>query len=77
MNKVYLDREQVARMDLSVEARDEEGRGLQGYAVLVINILDVNDNPPVFEKPVYEFMLNVNLTNFTSPAVIHVGELLV
>ncbi|XP_076173320.1 uncharacterized protein LOC143149635 [Ptiloglossa arizonensis] len=65
-----LDREVAARLLLTVEARDENGHGNSGVVPLIINLLDVNDNPPLFEKEIYEFMLNGNLTNFTSPAFI-------
>ncbi|CAL7943924.1 unnamed protein product [Xylocopa violacea] len=65
-----LDREIAARLILCVEARDEDGNGNAGAVTLIVNLLDVNDNSPVFEKDVYEFMLNSDLTNFTSPAFI-------
>ena len=67
-----LDREQTAKLELTVEARDEDGRGQRGIATLIVNILDVNDNPPIFEKGIYEFLLNSELTNFTMPAFIKV-----
>jgi hypothetical protein len=67
-----LDREQTPRLELIVEARDEDGRGQRGTVTLIVNILDVNDNPPIFEKPVYEFLLNAELTNFTTPAFVKV-----
>nr|XP_031834415.1 uncharacterized protein LOC116427790 [Nomia melanderi] len=63
-----LDREIAAKLELSVEARDYNGTGNIGVTPLIVNLLDVNDNPPIFEKDVYEFMLNSDLTNFTSPA---------
>ncbi|OXU32080.1 hypothetical protein TSAR_007837 [Trichomalopsis sarcophagae] len=65
-----LDREQTAKLELTVEARDEDGRGMRGIAALTVNILDVNDNAPVFDKAIYEFLLNSELTNFTMPAII-------
>lgn len=67
-----LDREIAARLVLSVEARDENGSGNIGVVPLIVNLLDVNDNAPVFEKDTYEFMLNADLTNFTSLAFIKV-----
>ncbi|XP_076302670.1 cadherin-86C-like, partial [Lasioglossum baleicum] len=65
-----LDREVAAKLVLTVEARDEDGNGNKGVVPLIVNLLDVNDNAPIFEKDVYEFMLNSDLTNFTSPAFI-------
>lgn len=67
-----LDREIAAKLELSVEARDDNGTGNIGVTPLIVNLLDVNDNPPIFEKDVYEFMLNSDLTNFTSPAFLKV-----
>ena len=67
-----LDREQTARLEMTVEARDEDGRGLRGIATLVVNILDINDNAPIFEKEIYDFYLNSELTNFTIRAFIKV-----
>lgn len=67
-----LDREIAARLVLSVEARDENGNGNRGTVPLIINLLDVNDNAPIFENDIYQFMLNSDLTNFTSPAFIKV-----
>lgn len=68
-----LDREMAAQLQLTVNARDENGRGNLGVASLIVNLLDVNDNAPIFEKNVYEFTLNSDLTNFTMPAFIKVS----
>lgn len=37
---------------------------------LVIQLLDVNDEAPIFEKALYEFILTTDLRNFTIPAYI-------
>lgn len=37
---------------------------------MVIKVLDVNDNAPIFEKSLYEFILSPDLRNFTAPAFI-------
>lgn len=37
---------------------------------LVLKMIDVNDNAPIFEKSVYEFILSSNLRNFTTPAFV-------
>jgi Cadherin domain len=37
---------------------------------LIIQLIDVNDESPVFEKPLYEFILTTDLKNFTIPAFI-------
>lgn len=33
-------------------------------------MIDVNDNAPIFDKTVYEFILSSNLRNFTTPAFV-------
>ena len=56
-----LDREQVAQHRLRLIARNLQGddgitdpqRALQGETVVVINVLDVNDNPPQFPRNPY------------------------
>jgi len=68
-----LDREMAAQLQLTVNARDENGEGNTGVAPLIVNLLDVNDNAPIFEKNVYEFTLNSDLTNFSMAAIIKVN----
>lgn len=65
-----LDREITSKLELTIEARDENGKGNRGVVPFIVNLLDVNDNTPIFEKNDYEFTLNVDLTNFTGPAII-------
>ncbi|XP_011059235.1 PREDICTED: cadherin-86C [Acromyrmex echinatior] len=65
-----LDREMAAQLQLTVIARDENGKGNTGEVPLIVNLLDVNDNAPIFEKNAYEFTLNSDLTNFSTPAII-------
>uniref|UniRef100_A0A224X4K1 Putative cadherin egf lag seven-pass g-type receptor n=1 Tax=Panstrongylus lignarius TaxID=156445 RepID=A0A224X4K1_9HEMI len=48
-----LDRELQERYTLVVRARDEGSPPLSSTAPLVVRVLDVNDNPPVFVKNVY------------------------
>lgn len=69
-----LDREMAEQLQLTVNAHDENGKGNIGTVPLIMNLLDVNDNAPIFEKVAYEFMLNSDLTNFTTPAFIKVNS---
>ncbi|XP_066434973.1 neural-cadherin-like [Eleutherodactylus coqui] len=50
--KIYvhkkLDREQRSTWRFLVLATDENGEGLTGFADVIIDIKDINDNPPVF-----------------------------
>ena len=61
------DREQVTRHYLTVEARDSLGRGNRNTVQLIINIEDLNDNPPVFVQNVYEARLLENEDDFEMP----------
>ncbi|XP_074102675.1 uncharacterized protein LOC141529857 [Cotesia typhae] len=70
MGTSILDREITPQLMLTVEACDEDGKGLRGTVPFIVNLIDANDNAPVFEKDSYEFILNSDLTNFTSPAII-------
>ncbi|KAL0125361.1 hypothetical protein PUN28_004475 [Cardiocondyla obscurior] len=65
-----LDREMAAQLQLTINARDENGKGNTGTVPLIVNLLDVNDNAPIFEREVYEFTLNSDLTNFSTAAFI-------
>lgn len=41
---------------------------------LIIQLIDVNDETPQFEKPLYEFILTSDLRNFTIPAFIKAND---
>lgn len=65
-----FDREQMPEYNFYVEARDNEGNGNRAQVPLIIKLIDVNDEAPIFEKDLYEFILSVDLRNFTVPAFI-------
>lgn len=65
-----FDREMMPEYHLYVEARDNDGTGNSAQVPIILKIIDVNDNAPVFEKPIYEFILSSNLRNFTIPAFV-------
>lgn len=49
-----LDREQQPSYNISVQATDQSpGRALSSLATVTITVLDINDNPPVFERRDY------------------------
>ncbi|XP_017465171.1 PREDICTED: cadherin-86C [Rhagoletis zephyria] len=66
-----FDREIMPEYHLYVEARDNDGTGNRAQVPLVIKLIDVNDETPIFEKDLYEFILSAGLKSFTSIAVIH------
>ncbi|XP_057327401.1 uncharacterized protein LOC130668904 [Microplitis mediator] len=70
MGTSVLDREITPQLMLSIEACDEDGKGLRSTVPFVVNLIDANDNAPIFEKDIYEFVLNSDLNNFTMPAII-------
>lgn len=61
------DREQVSRHYLTVEARDDLGKGNRNSVQLIVNIEDVNDNAPIFTQGHYEARLMENAPNFEIP----------
>lgn len=65
-----FDREAMPDLHFLVEARDNDGVGLRVTVPLIIKLLDVNDNPPQFERNLYEFVLSPSLNNFTSAAFV-------
>lgn len=69
-NNHGFDREAMPDLHFLVEARDNEGVGLRVTVPLIIKLLDVNDNPPEFERSLYEFVLSPSLNNFTSAAFV-------
>ncbi|ETE56039.1 Protocadherin alpha-1, partial [Ophiophagus hannah] len=58
--KVPLDREENPVHHLVLTATDGGEPNLTGTVQLVINVLDVNDNPPVFNQSVYRVKLLEN-----------------
>lgn len=58
------DRELISRHYLTVEARDDLGNGNRNSVQLIINLDDVNDNPPVFTQSHYEVRLMENKADF-------------
>ncbi|KAB1272052.1 Protocadherin Fat 3, partial [Camelus dromedarius] len=49
-----LDREQQSSYNISVQAADQSpGQALSSLATVTITVLDINDNPPVFERRDY------------------------
>ncbi|XP_024946017.1 cadherin-23 isoform X2 [Cephus cinctus] len=70
-----FDRELVSRHYLTVEARDDLGKGNRNTAQLIVNVDDVNDNPPVFLQNKYEAVLWENQDHFESPLVVEAFDI--
>lgn len=70
-----FDRELVSRHYLTIEARDDLGKGNRNTAQLIVNVNDVNDNAPVFLQNKYEAVLLENEANFESPLVVEAFDI--
>ena len=66
-----LDHEEVEHYILIVSARDGGEPALTSTATVFINILDVNDNAPQFDKSVYSISVNEDVPVGTSLARLH------
>nr|XP_016848557.1 PREDICTED: protocadherin alpha-5 isoform X16 [Anolis carolinensis] len=63
--KKPLDREEIPTHHLLVTASDGGKPELTGTVQVVVNVLDANDNPPVFNQSVYRIKLVENAANGT------------
>ncbi|KAJ8674820.1 hypothetical protein QAD02_010606 [Eretmocerus hayati] len=73
---VSFDRELSSRHYLTVEARDELGRGNRNNAQLILSLADVNDNPPAFLQNKYEAVLLENEEDFeTGPLTVEAFDI--
>ncbi|EDW83990.2 uncharacterized protein Dwil_GK13902 [Drosophila willistoni] len=70
-NNHGFDREVMPEYHLYIEARDMDGEGNRAQVPLIIKLIDVNDETPIFEKDLYEFILAPDLLGFTTAAIIH------
>jgi hypothetical protein len=55
-----------------IEARDMKGLGNRAIVPFIIEVLDVNDNSPHFDKSPMEFILGPDGTNFSQRAFVKV-----
>ncbi|KAL0881086.1 hypothetical protein ABMA27_002212 [Loxostege sticticalis] len=70
-----FDRELISRHYLTVEARDDLGKGNRNTAQLIINIEDVNDNAPMFLANKYEARLLENERQFENPLILEARDI--
>lgn len=70
-----FDRELITRHYLTVEARDDLGKGNRNTAQLIINIEDVNDNAPIFLANKYEARLLENEIEFETPLFLEARDI--
>ncbi|KAM3828804.1 cadherin-1-like [Vipera latastei] len=55
-----LDRERIPQYTLILQATDLLGQGLSNTGTAVITITDANDNPPIFDPPMYNVTVPEN-----------------
>ncbi|XP_059611324.1 cadherin-86C-like [Phlebotomus argentipes] len=65
-----FDREIMPEYHFYIEARDDDGTGNRAQVPFVLKIQDVNDEMPIFEKTLYEFILSNDMRGFTTPAFV-------
>ena len=49
---------------MTVEAIDSGDPRLSSQATIIVNILDENDNPPIFKRRKYQGFMNSDLSDF-------------
>ncbi|XP_060041270.1 cadherin-3 [Erinaceus europaeus] len=59
-----LDRERIPEYKLTVQATDMDGDGSTTTAVAIVEILDANDNPPIFDPQKYEAHVPENAVGY-------------
>lgn len=69
-----LDREQVEFYSLNICARDRGRPPRLGYLLVNVTILDVNDNPPVFQQSDYVVALNESAPVGTKVLTVHATD---
>ncbi|XP_055586421.1 cadherin-23 [Uranotaenia lowii] len=69
-----FDREHIQRHYVTIEARDNLGKGNRNTVQLVIHIVDVNDNRPIFVQNSYEVRLMENKQTFETPVILEARD---
>jgi hypothetical protein len=67
-----LDREKISQYSLTVRCRDAGSEPRTSDLALVVNVLDVNDNSPVFSSQTYRGTLVEN--NYIGMSILQVNQ---
>ncbi|XP_066507394.1 protocadherin gamma-C5-like [Hoplias malabaricus] len=70
-----LDREQFPEYNIELKASDSGSPPLFTSTIVKVNILDVNDNPPVFSKPEYSVYVKENCAPGTVVSSVSASDL--
>ncbi|XP_066524885.1 protocadherin alpha-13-like [Hoplias malabaricus] len=73
--KKPLDREQHSQLNLTLTAYDGGKPERSGAVNITINVIDINDNAPVFDRQVYTVTLEEDITAGTSVLKLHATDL--
>lgn len=58
---------------MTLQARDMEGSGLLAVVPLIIRVLDVNDETPIFQDTPIQFILGSDLKSFATKVFVKVS----
>lgn len=70
-----LDRERVSQYTLNISASDCGSPRKTSFTVIRINVIDINDNSPVFTKDLYKVELLENITRGQTVVVLNATDL--
>ncbi|XP_048088044.1 protocadherin alpha-3-like isoform X6 [Alosa alosa] len=70
-----LDREKQSVIQLILTALDGGKPSKSGTAKIIVNVMDVNDNIPVFNKPLYKAQVHENVPPGTSVTTVKANDL--
>lgn len=72
--RTALDREAYDLYDLTVIASDNGTPSASAATHVIVNVLDANDNEPVFARPAYEFVVEENVRRNTVVGIVSASD---
>ncbi|XP_067312939.1 protocadherin-20 [Pseudorasbora parva] len=69
-----LDREQQETYILTVLARDGGNPSQEGFTIVCVNVLDLNDNPPAFSSPHFYFFMSESIPRLSQVGKVTVSD---
>ena len=62
---------------MTVEAVDSGNPKLSSQATVIVNLLDENDNPPIFKRRKYQGFMNSDLSDFRNDLQVILNNFLI